>query len=309
MNWLACALTVFLLAMPDTPRAARLLPLSAPPAQLPPGETLPVLPDFQIVPPKDAKNSPATKAGEKDDKNKNERLQPLSRIEIIRFVSGEFARVKKPLPGGKNGFRYSAGKPLDEANLRRTINKAGSVANPGNTVQVTQIVFKDKEIVVDINGGGRGRTRTRFRDHIVVSAGTGSRPDVPITRTSTAPGYSGNGSTLILDFGKPVPDISPEDLKGYLGALLDFSKQRSATINWVETLPPEMQLAIKDRKAVIGMDREMVIAALGRPERKVRERDPDGLELEDWIYGEPPSKTIFVTFAGEKVVRVKEFPR
>jgi len=51
----------------------------------------------------------------------------------------------------------------------------------------------------------------------------------------------------------------------------------------------------------------MVIAALGRPEHKVRERDPDGNDTEDWIYGDPPAKTTFVTFASGKVIRVKEF--
>jgi hypothetical protein len=52
----------------------------------------------------------------------------------------------------------------------------------------------------------------------------------------------------------------------------------------------------------------MVIAAVGRPDKKVRERDEDGLETEDWIYGHPPSRTIFVKFAGEKVISVKQFP-
>jgi hypothetical protein len=307
MNWLACALSVFLLAMPDTPRVARLLPPSALPAQLPPGETLPVLPDFQQVAAAKPGNAPASKAGEKEKKSKAESLQPYSRLEIIRYVSGEFARVKKALPGGKNGFRFAPGKPIDESQLRRTINKAGSVANPGDTVQITQIAFKGQEMVIDINGGGRGRTR--IRDRIFVSAGSGRSPEVPLNRGANAAGYQGNGSTLILDFGKPLPDMTPEEVKAFLSPMLDFSKQRSATVNWVETLPPEIQQAIKDRKAVVGMDREMVVAAMGRPERKIRERDPDGLELEDWIYGEPPSKTVFVTFAGEKVVRVKEFPR
>ncbi len=305
MNWLACALSVLLLAMPDTPRVARLLPLSAPPAQLPPGDTLPVLPEFQQTASAKPGSAPASKSGEK--KNKAESLQPYSRLEIIRYVSGEFARVKKALPGGKSGFRFTPGKPIDESELRRTINKGGSVANPGDTVQITQIAFKGKEIVVDINGGGRGRTR--LRDRIQVSAGSGNNSNVNLNRGANPAGYQGNGSTLILDFGKSLPDLSPEEVKDFLSPLLDFGKQRSATVNWVETLPPEIQQAIKDRKAVVGMDREMVVAAMGRPERKVRERDPDGLELEDWIYGAPPSRTIFVTFAGEKVVRVKEFPR
>ncbi len=307
MGKLAILLSVFLLALPDTPRVARLLPPSSPPAQLPPGETLPVLPEFQQLTSKTPANAPAAKAGEKSKKEKAEYLQPLSRIEIIRYVSGEFARAKKPLPGGKNGFRFTPGKALDEAELRRLINKNGSSANPGDNVQITRIEFRGKELVIDVNGGGRGRTR--FRDRIQVSGGSGRGPDVPLNRGANPAGYQGNGSTLILDFGKALPDLTPEEVKDYLSPLLDFSRQRSATVNWVETLPVEIQQAIKDRKAVIGMDREMVTAAMGRPERKVRERDPEGLELEDWIYGDPPSKTIFVTFAGEKVVRVKEFPR
>jgi hypothetical protein len=30
------------------------------------------------------------------------------------------------------------------------------------------------------------------------------------------------------------------------------------------------------------------------------------VESEDWIYGEPPGKITFVTFAGSKVVQIKE---
>ena len=51
----------------------------------------------------------------------------------------------------------------------------------------------------------------------------------------------------------------------------------------------------------------MVLAAMGRPEKKVRQRDQEGNETEDWIYGKPPARTTFVTFIGEKVIRVKEF--
>jgi hypothetical protein len=78
-------------------------------------------------------------------------------------------------------------------------------------------------------------------------------------------------------------------------------------VNWVETLPPEFQGGIKDHKAVEGMDQDMVIAAMGRPDHKVRERDPDGNDTEDWIYGNPPAKTTFVTFSGGKVIRIREF--
>jgi len=32
----------------------------------------------------------------------------------------------------------------------------------------------------------------------------------------------------------------------------------------------------------------------------------DGVETEDWIYGVPPGKIVFVTFNGNKVIKVKE---
>ena len=38
------------------------------------------------------------------------------------------------------------------------------------------------------------------------------------------------------------------------------------------------------------------------------ERDIDGVETEDWIYGHPPAKTVFVKFTGEKVTSVKQYP-
>ncbi len=53
----------------------------------------------------------------------------------------------------------------------------------------------------------------------------------------------------------------------------------------------------------------MVLAAMGRPDRKVREKGPDGNEIEDWIYGKPPEKTIFVSFEGDKVTKVHQFPQ
>jgi len=50
------------------------------------------------------------------------------------------------------------------------------------------------------------------------------------------------------------------------------------------------------------MDHDQVRLALGPPRRKYRETK-DGVDLQDWIYGEAPGK---VTFSGNKVVKVKE---
>ena len=240
---------------------------------------------------------------EKQQGERAERLRPESRIDLVRYVSGEFAKAVRPLPGGKKGFRFTPGQPLDEKHLRQLSANSGYAARPGDMVQITRLEFRDKEIYVDINGGGRqGR---RWRDRIQVSIGGAST----VQRQGPVQGYQGLGSTLILDFGRPIPDLTPDELKQFLAPLLDFAThQRSAAVHWVETLPPEFQAAIKDRRVVPGMDREMVIAAVGRPDRKVRERDPNGVETEDWIYGDPPAKVVFVKFAGERVVSVREFP-
>jgi hypothetical protein len=117
-----------------------------------------------------------------------------------------------------------------------------------------------------------------------------------------------NGATVYLDFGRSLPDMTPDQLKHYLGVILDFSKQRSAAVQWTETLPPKVQEAIAAKRPAVGMDRDEVLAAIGRPGHKVREREPDGTETEDWIYGQPPAKTIFVRFTGDKVTQIDQYP-
>jgi hypothetical protein len=236
--------------------------------------------------------------------SKPSKLKPQSELEIVRYVSGEFAKVVKPLPASKKGFHMQAGKPVDENDLRQALMMGGAAANPGDTVQITKLEFREKEIIVDINGGAR--KHYRLRDHLQV--GIGGAPTPTVTTTSTVPNSRPPGATLVLEFGGPVPDMSPDDLKKNLSGFLDFSKERSAAVEWVDTLPPQFKEAIKDRKAIVGMDHEMVIAALGRPDHKVRERDPNGVETEDWIYGQPPARTIFVTFVGDKVTQVRQFP-
>jgi hypothetical protein len=41
----------------------------------------------------------------------------------------------------------------------------------------------------------------------------------------------------------------------------------------------------------------------------VRERDAEGYDTEDWIYGHPPDKTVFVHFRGDKVSSIKQYPQ
>ena len=296
--------TAALLLSADVSRVIRLRPPDDERVDFPASENLPVLPDMSPASGQEQAAPQNAARGAKSANSKDQPLQPESRLALVRFVSGEFARVVQPIPAGKKGFHMKAGETLDERELRQALGNSGSAINPGDKAQITSLEFKDREIVVDINGGGRGKTRLRDRIHLEVGG-------MPTMRTSTpeTPVNTNAGATVYLDFGKPVPDMTPDELKQYLSGILDFSKQHSAAVQWVDTLPPDIQNAIRDKRPAVGMDREMVVAALGRPDRKVREKTPDGNEIEDWIYGKPPAKTVFVKFDGDKVIKVEQFPQ
>ena len=276
------------------------------------GADIPGLTSFRSAPPSlgnafpaalaiarpDASDSPAVQSSDHPSKV----LQPQSRLLLVRFVDGEFARVVQPLPGGRKGYKIPAGKPLDMQHLSDALRLYGTAASQGDTVQITSIEFRADQIVLQINGGGK--KHFHLRDHLQIGIGGTSTPPPEQTQQSYA---QLPGATLVLDYGHNLPDMSPDDLKRDLSVMLDFSHQHSATVNWIDTLAPQFQQAIKDERAVVGMDSEMVLAAMGRPEHKVRERDPEGNDTEDWIYGTPPSKTTFVTFEGNTVIRVKEY--
>ena len=253
----------------------------------------------------DAPEAAATVQSSPPSDHSSKPLQPQSRLLLIRFVDGEFARVVQPLPGGKKGYKVPAGKPLDMQRLSDALRLNGTAASQGDTIQITSIEFHSDQIVLMINGGGK--KHFHLRDHLQIGVGGVSTTPSPQSQTESYAQQQIPGATLVLDYAHGVPDMSPDDLKRDLSVLLDFSKQRSATVNWIDTLAPQFQQAIKDQRAVIGMDSEMVLAAMGRPEHKVRERDVEGNDTEDWIYGTPPSRTTFVTFEGDTVIRVKEY--
>jgi hypothetical protein len=102
-----------------------------------------------------------------------------------------------------------------------------------------------------------------------------------------------------------VPDVTPDQVKEILSSVLDFSK-KSATKTFIESVPDEFKDAVKNKQAAVGMDKDLVLATLGRPLKRVREKKGE-VQTEDWIYGEKPQKVTFVTFLNDKVISVKEY--
>jgi hypothetical protein len=232
-------------------------------------------------------------------------MKPEMKVDIIRFIDGEFGKAAKPLPGKTNGFTILVGKPIDNQSFRDALRLQGTAIGAGDPVQVTRLDFMAHKIVIQLNGGAK--KKFHLMDHLQIGLGGDTDPgNITPTDGSGTHRDEGRGAVIVLDYGKPLPDVSPDDIKQELSALIDFSTQKSAAVNWVETLPPKFQDAVRDHKALAGMDQQTVIAAIGRPDKKVRETNQDGIESEDWIYGNPPAKTVFVTFIGEKVSRVEE---
>lgn len=305
-NWLVIPLAFLFLADSDVPRVYSLRPPANPAASIPSDEEIALFPN--AIPSANDAQGQAQSQTKPASGAKNTTLQDNSKLALIRYVSGEFAKAVKPLPAGKEGFQLNVGKPLDAELLDRAVATHGAAVNTGDNVQITKLDFRSHQIVVDVNGGGRGKHH--WRDHIQIGMDTGY-PTMQTTSTQEngPPGIQpGLGSTIFLEFNKAVPDLTPEDLKQLLSPFLNFAKARSAAVQWFDSLPPEMKKAIQDRKAVVGMDREEVVAAMGKPDHKIRERDSDGNDTEDWIYGQPPSKTVFVHFTGERVTSIKQFP-
>lgn len=311
-NWLAMTLTMFLAGNGDIPRVSS---LHQPPASTPDfsaGDEIPILPTIMSV--DDQKAPPVIPPEEGPPKKKsvdiwkNGPLQDQSKLDLIRYVSGEFGKAIKPLPAGKEGFLVYVGKPMNGDLLDRAVATHGAAVNTGDKVQITKLEFRDHVIVVDLNGGGRGKHS--WKDHLHIDMGGLPTTQVSKTEEQGPPGLQpGMGSTVFLEFSKALPDMTPEDLKALLMPLINFARERSAAVQWIDTLPPEMKKAIEIHKPVLGMDREEIVAALGKPDHKVRERDHEGNDIEDWIYGQPPNKTVFVRFQGERVTSIKQFPQ
>ena len=227
-------------------------------------------------------------------------LKPESRLAILRGLVAEYATLKVPLPRGENGLLLKASGEVDEKNLKEEITQQGTAISPKVLVQITNIEFKGKEILFEINGGGK--RKTKWYEHIEVGMGSGTYPvGTNPNKANTTP----TGSMITLVLPGNVNDLTVEQVRQYLAPALDFNPVTPLQAIG-RPIPPEFQEAIEAKRAAVGMDRDMVLAALGQPDRKVRE-EKNGVEQEDWIYGTPPLKVIFVTFEGEEVVNVQEY--
>ena len=220
-----------------------------------------------------------------------------TRIELIRTLQAEFGFAKKLFPKGEKGLQLTSSGQIspDDQAIMMQVATNGPAARPGDKLQVTDIVIKGSEIVFDINGGSK--RKGHWYDHIEVGGGGGMTP------IHQEKGAANPGCTLALVFPKYVPEMTTADVKKLLEPVIDFSV-KSPTQAYLDTLPPKLKTSIQNHEALVGMSKEMVIDALGRPPKRLRESD-NNVDYEEWIYGEPPGDVQFIRFVNEEVIRVE----
>ena len=224
-----------------------------------------------------------------------------SKFGILRTIIAEQASARIALPFGADGVELSETGEINKEKLEKDLKKNGQSIETGKVVTVTDIGFDDNKIEIELDGGGKNKKS--FLDKIQVGVGVGNRT-TPVGRDDKT--QKAKGSKIVLRFEKKVPpDLTPELLKELLSPVLDFNKHNFLKTG-IDALPPEFQEAVKAKEARIGMDRSTVIMALGRPDKKVREK-VDGVETEDWIYFERGLRVQFVTFESNVVVRIRQY--
>ena len=224
------------------------------------------------------------------------KLTDDEKIELLRGLNAEYVTLKTYLPRSKKTLRFNSDGTWNKAEWQEAGREFGPVARQGELIQITKVDIEDDRIVLQINGG----LNTKGKWYERIEAGTSGSGTSPLNRNSTRSA----GTTMALVFPGRMPVIATADVKKILAPIFEWEKH-SVTVSYFDSLPPEIQAAIKEKRVLVGMDKEQVILALGRPRDRIRETK-DGLETEDWIYGLPPGKVSFITFASGKVIKLKD---
>ncbi len=227
-----------------------------------------------------------------------EKITDQQRAYLIREMTAEHGTAKMVIPRSKKALALRPAGGYDEDQWLDAIDENGPAARVGDLVEITKVEFKGNRLVIELNHGIKGGRKWWHRVQV---SGTSNR-GTNLGQGSSV--YAPGGTKLALVYEEAIPSLTSDEVKKQLEPYLDFN-QRSATQLFVEKLPEEFQEAVKEERVLVGMDKDTVLLAKGKPSKKVRDFK-DGIETEDWIYGLPPGDIIFVTFEDDEVIRIKE---
>lgn len=217
------------------------------------------------------------------------------RRELVRDLEAEQGFAHRTLPLGEDLILVANGNltPSGDA-YKEMLYKKGQSAAPGDRVVITTVTVKDDRIVFDLNGGPY--LKHRFLRHIDID----NRPIIPDD------GATVTGCRVTLLFEGGLPEVSAPEVKALLDPIVDFGVKTSAEA-YADSLPAFLKDAIAHHDVLVGMDRKMVLAAMGEPVSKVRELVPGSTtrRYEEWIYGQMPQTVRFVRFEGDHVTQLR----
>lgn len=226
------------------------------------------------------------------------RISKETRYEIIRDFETQLVYARTTFPMAAKGLTLKDGQTTPNGqDLQQQLALYGPAIKPGDPAQISWVQIKDNRIHFEINGGPI--RRKKWYQHVEIS-GTGGAP-VQVG-PNEAP-QNPHGSYLDIYFDKYVPEMTAQQLRDLLIPVLDFNA-RNKEQAYLDTVPPKVKEAIQAHHVLVGMNTEMVIHAMGKPPKKVREKDGE-TEYEEWIYGAPPQDVDFVRIVNDEVVRVE----
>ena len=234
------------------------------------------------------------------DLAKRPKVDETTRMLLIQSLDAEFVHSRRYFPLGDKSIMINPQGQVSpgDAILFQQMQAHGVAAKVGDKVQITNVIFHDRTITVQINGGPK--KHGKWYDHVSIGVGG----DGGVMSPTNPNDNQATGAEFTLQFPKEIPQMTGDELRKLLSPVLDFSLKSAAQV-YAETLPPKIRDAIKNHQVLVGMNHDMVVMAKDRPPQKVREKDDKGKEYEEWIYGEPPQDVVFVRFVGDEVTQVK----
>jgi hypothetical protein len=220
-----------------------------------------------------------------------------TRQQLVRTFQADEAFAVRPLPLGTKGVVLHANGPLSPAGSAYAdeLQKFGISSKPGDKVVITKFEVKPDRIIFEFNDGPV--KHHHIMQHIEVGGMGGMAP------LAQDDGHVPIGSRMTLVFNKFVPEMTASDVRKLIIPMIDFSLKTPVEA-FADTLPPKLKGAVLNHEVLVGMNREMVLKAVGQPDQKVREMDGQ-TPFEEWIYGQPPHEVQFVRFNGNRVIRLE----
>ena len=220
-----------------------------------------------------------------------------TRQQLIRTFQADEAFAVRPIPLGTKGVVLHANGALSPSGSAYAdeLQKYGISVKPGDRVVITKFEVKPDRILFEFNDGPE--KHHHIMQHIEVGGMGGMAP------LAQDDGHVPVGSRMMLVFNKFVPEMTAADVRKLIAPMIDFSLKTPVEA-FADTLPPKLKGAVLNHEVLVGMNREMVLKAVGQPDQKVRETDGQ-MPFEEWIYGQPPHEVQFVRFNGNRVIRLE----